>query len=88
MKINSGFVMRTIAGESMLVPIGESSGRVNGIISLNPIGASIWSALCEKCDREYALEKLLEEYEIDRETALADLDEFTARLKELGLIIE
>lgn len=88
MKLNSEFVLRTIAGESMLVPIGETSGRLNGVISLNPIGASIWTALAEKCEPSYALDRIVEEYDIDRDTAAKDIDDFLNKLKELELMIE
>lgn len=52
MKLNGNFVLRDIAGESMLIPVGEASGKVNGIITLNESGVVIWNALNEKCDKD------------------------------------
>lgn len=86
MKLNGNFVLRDIAGESMLIPVGEASGKVNGIITLNESGVVIWNALNEKCDKDYAVSKLTEEFDVDDDTAKADVDAFISRIAELGLI--
>ena len=86
MKLNGNFVLRDIAGESMLIPVGESSGKVNGIITLNESGVVIWNALNEKCDKDYAVLKLTEEFDVDDDTAKVDIDAFIAKISELGLI--
>lgn len=86
MKLNGNFVLRDIAGESMLIPVGEASGKVNGIITLNESGVVIWNALNEKCDKNHAVSKLTEEFDVDDDTAKADVDAFISRIAELGLI--
>ena len=88
MKLNKNFVLRNIAGESMLIPVGEASGKVNGIISLNGSGVLIWNALSENFDRDLAARKLTEEYEVGFDKALEDVDAFIGRMSELGLVEE
>lgn len=38
------------------------------------------------CTKEELLDSLLAEYEIDKETASSDIDEFVGKLKEAGLL--
>ena len=86
MKLSENFVLRSIAGESMLIPVGEASGRVNGIITLNEVGVLIWNALTERCDSAYALEKIMEAYEVDDQTARTDLEAFLEEMEKLGIL--
>ena len=86
MKLSENFVLRSIAGESMLIPVGEASGRVNGIITLNEVGVLIWNALTERCDPAYALEKIMEAYEVDEQTARTDLEAFLEEMEKLGIM--
>lgn len=39
MKIKDSFILRKIAGEDMVVPVGESIADFNGAISLNETAA-------------------------------------------------
>lgn len=86
MKLSENFVLRSIAGESMLIPVGEASGRVNGIITLNEVGVLIWNALTERCDPAHALEKIMEAYEVDEQTARTDLEAFLEEMEKLGIL--
>lgn len=87
MKINKEFVLREIAGESILVPSGSQAKKVDGIIALNPVAALIWKALCEKADYQYALEQMLDTFEVSEEEARRDLDEFLDQMENNDLIV-
>ena len=86
MKINGEFIVREIIGECVLVPVGETALRFNGIISLNPVSAVIWKGLLENKDRDRLLEDILEEFEVERDQAAADLDEFLQLLRQNQLL--
>ena len=45
MKIKEGFVLRTIAGSNIVVPVGAASIDFNGMITLNDSGAFLWKEL-------------------------------------------
>ena len=45
MHISENFVMREIAGERVIVPIGEEASRFHGLITVNDSGAFLWSIL-------------------------------------------
>lgn len=86
MKINFEFVHREIAGDHVLVPIGKTSSVFNGLFPLTETGAFIWELLPEAESEEYIVNKLLEEYEIDRETVQNDVAEFLSKLREFRII--
>lgn len=85
MKINKELVMREIAGDFILVPVGNTILENNGLFVLSEVGARIWEILPEACDENDIVNVLLEEYDVDRQTLADDVAEFTGRLRELGI---
>ena len=86
MKIKEGFLLRKIADLHVVVPIGEASMDFNGVITLNESAAFLFGQLQGDITRETLLERLLEEYEVERETALLDIDAFFSHLREANLL--
>ena len=86
MKIKKGFVIREIAGQSVVIAVGSASKIFNGIIKLNETGKLIWTKLAEGADREETVAALLEEYEVDRATVEKDYDNFVNTLLGAGII--
>ena len=83
MKIKEGYLLREVAGSNI---IGEGELNFSGVITLNDVGAFFWRNLEKGCTKEELLDSLLAEYEIDKETASSDIDEFVGKLKEAGLL--
>ena len=88
MKIKGTFVLRDIAGDIVIVPVGETALSYNGMITTTPTGAAIWKALENGSSREDLIQMILNRFEVDLETASVDTDEFLGRLREMGLIDE
>lgn len=88
MKACSGFILRNIAGEYMLMPAGERIGSFRGAVLLNELSAFIWDKLQAPNTRDGLLAEILAQYEIDEGTAAADLDAALANLEQLGIIEE
>lgn len=88
MRASNDFILREIAGEFMLVPVGAAAARFNGLITMNELGHFIFSALKEEQTEAELVEKITAEYDIDADTALADLREFLQQMRELGALIE
>lgn len=86
MKIKSGFVVREIAGQSVVVALGEASKAFNGIIKLNETGRIIWDMLTEGTEKSDVVDAILGDYEIDRATVENDVDTFVATLKENNIL--
>ena len=86
MKINGEYVLREIAGEYILVPIGNTAMEMNGMITFNEVGVFIWNKLKDECSSEEILKAILDEFEIDEERARNDLNVFLKQLEEAHLV--
>ena len=76
MRIKEGYMLREAAGETVVVPFGEEALNFQGIISLNETGAILWKELEQGCEKKDLVQALLDEYEVDAETAEKDVNEF------------
>ena len=86
MKIAKEFILRDIAGECVLVPTGATTQEFNGLITLSDTGKFIWEHI-EKVDSlDELIGLVLENYEIDKETATKDVVEFVAQLLGNGFV--
>ena len=88
MKLNENFVLREIAGNSVILPLGSASVDLNGMLKLNSSGVLLWNALENGCDLDGLADALMSEYEIDRDTAKNDAQAFIEKLKKFGCIEE
>ena len=69
MKIKTGFVLRRVLDEAIVIPSGEASKSFNGMIKLNDTAAAIWEAIEAGKSREEIAKGLSEEYGITLEKA-------------------
>ena len=88
MKIKDTFLMKEIAGNYVVVPTGNELVNLNGMITLNDSGAVLWGLLENDTDKESVITGMLKEFDIDRETAEADIDEFLDLLRKIGALDE
>ncbi len=87
MKTKKGFVLRDVCGENIIVAEGIENIDFNSIISLNETAAFIWKNVKDKdFDVERMAEILLEEYDVDKETAVKDCKALAAKWLEAGII--
>ena len=63
MKINRNFCVREIAGDFILVPVGEAALEFSGIITTNEVGALIWETLQQDVTMEQLVQKITDEFE-------------------------
>lgn len=87
MKIKDGFVLREIAGEDIVVPIGNNIADFNGVIRLNKSAAFLWRALEEDITKNDLIKSLIQEYQIDKNLAIKDVEEFINILQENKAIV-
>ncbi len=86
MKIKDGFVLRKIADVHVVVPAGDVGVDFNGIITLNETAAFLFGQLQKETSKGALLMQLLTEYDVDNETAMADVEAFCSQLEEANLI--
>ena len=86
MKIKREFVLREIAGDILLVPAGKTALDLNGMVTLNAVGAEIWKMLPEVKDADEITARLLEGYDASAEEIKTDVVAFLDKLRELGIV--
>ena len=86
MEVKKQLVLREIAGDYALIPVGDTVIKNNGLFSLSETGARIWELLPQADSAEELVEALLEEYDVDRETLSRDVDEFLEQLRQLEIL--
>jgi len=85
MKLKEGFILRTVAGQTVALPVGGVT-NLDMMITLNGTGKFLWEKLAVGAEKNELVEALLEEYDVDRERAEKSVDTFVKRLKELDFL--
>lgn len=86
MKFLHEFVTRDIAGEKILVPVGNTALDMNGLITVNEVGARILELMPEAETEEDIVKSILDEYEAPEELVRRDVTAFLGELRKIGLI--
>jgi hypothetical protein len=76
MKIKSGFVVRSVGGENIAVPVGERAKTFKGMIKLNETGHYLWKLFSEENTEAAAVKALCAEYDVDESIAREDVKKF------------
>ncbi len=86
MRIKDGFMVREVSGETLVVPVGEQSIDFKSVIRLNETGAFLWNKLSEDATEDELVDAILNEYDVDRDTASDDIRRFVEKLEDAGII--
>lgn len=79
-------VYRIIAGEAILLPISKETQVAGRLFSLNETGAFIWEMIDGQRNLAEILIEVVNEYDIEENTAGEDLISLINELQELGAI--
>ena len=85
MKLKDGFILRSVAGQSVVLPVGGDLD-LNMMITLNETGAFLWEKLNEETDESALVAALLAEYDVDEATAKAAVAAFVQKLENNGFL--
>ena len=86
MQVSKDYLLRTIAGETILIPSGAAAQKFNGLVTVNEIGAFIWDILKTPTDLEGLVSRITAEYDVDADTARRDAEEFLDELRNVGAL--
>ena len=86
-KVSPNYVHRTIAGQHVLVSIGEGLADFRGYIQLNDTAAFLWEQLQEGRTKDELLRAMVGHYDVDEETAIRDLDSCLELLLSKNMIL-
>ena len=79
-------VTRSVAGETIIVPIASGVGDLDSIYTLNEVGTSIWRLVDGHRSTGEKAESIATEYEVTREEADRDIAAFLGELRDAGLV--
>ena len=88
MKIKEDYVLREVAGQNIVVPIGSEAVNFNGIITLNNSAKKLYKQLQVESTFDECVNLLLDAYEVTLEQATKDVKTFLEILKENNLLNE
>ena len=88
MKRSKDFIKRKIGTQYVIVAVGAATKKFNGMISVNSTGSFIWDQLEQSMTMEELVDAILQNCEIDAETATAHATQFVNTLKGVGAIAE
>lgn len=86
MKLKDGFILREIAGRTVVLPTGDDL-NLNMMITLNSTGKFLWTRLEQEVTEEELVAAVLAEYDVDEATAKSAVEAFIAQLNANGFLI-
>ena len=86
MKIRNGFIIREVGNQPVVVAVGAASQFFNGMIKLNSTGEFLFKELKKDKTEDDLVKALTDKYEVDEETARADVHAFVETLAKPGII--
>ena len=86
MKIKSGYILKKVAENYIVVPVGARAKEFNGMITLSESSAILWKLLEKGAEKEDMITALLAEYNVERAVVENDVEKFTKKLTEAGLV--
>ncbi|MBO7364581.1 MAG: PqqD family protein [Lachnospiraceae bacterium] len=87
MKLKKGFLIRQLSAETVLVPVGKRSFA--GLVRLNRTAAFIVQQIRdEDVTEEQILARVLEKYDVDRDTAMRDIGKVLGILRSVNALEE
>ena len=88
MKVSNQFILRTIADEHLLIPVGDAAIHVKGLIALSESGALLYHKLKDGSTRQELTAALTAEYDVSEEEAARDVEAFLDQMRQLNMLVE
>ena len=88
MKIKDGYILKTVAGCSVVVSSDVETMDFTNMLNLNGTGAFLWENLENETTEDELAKKLLCEYDVDEAVSRKDVSAFLENLRGAGLLDE
>lgn len=86
MEFKKKYLLRSVAGEHILVYVGQADGGKKRIITMNDTAASVWNAIPAASDDEDVVRAVAEEYGMEPDAVRADCAELLDKFREMGIL--
>ena len=73
-------VVRRVGDETLLVPVSSGIGDLDSIYMLTDVGTTVWALLARPVAVGTIVDAVCEEFDVAREVAAKDVDEFLSAL--------
>lgn len=81
-----GLVLKEVAGNYLIVPVGKTMVNFSRVININEAGAGLFRLLEKGTTQEAMVQSLTQNYDIDPATAAADVAKFLEKARANGLL--
>ena len=85
MKIKDGYMLRSVAGQQVVLPVGQNMD-IDVMITLNDTGAFLWKCLETETTQAQLVDAVLAEYDISAEDADRYITAFVKNLESHGFL--
>ncbi len=79
-KVKDEYLLKEVAGEYIVVPVGKEAVSFHGVINLNETGKFLFENLTKPISILELVSKLTEEYDVNEEQAIKDVKLFVETL--------
>lgn len=86
MKVAPNFEMVKIADDYMLIPVGDQMDAFNGTVVLNDVSAFLLEKMKNDMSEDELVRLTTEEFDVDFETAQADVKMVLDEMMRIGII--
>ena len=86
MKLKKGFVLHDIGEDHLMIATGKAAKDFNGLVRSNSTAQFILKLLQNDTTESLITDALVEEYDIDRETAAKDVHNLIEKLNAEGFL--
>ena len=88
MKLSDEFILRRVVDTAVLMPYGKKLVDLNGMLSLNSAGAFLAEQLRDETTFDELVRRVVEKFDVEKETAKRDVAIFLEQLKTHGALVE
>ena len=88
MRLRAGFCVHKVLDETIAVPTQEAAHYLSGLASMNETGEFLFQLLQTEQTKESLIEAMLENYDVDVQSAEADVSSFIEILRQNNLVDE
>ena len=87
MRIKEGYILKDVANQYVVVPIGNEAINFNGMLRLNKTAKLLFEALREEKEIKDLVLLLQEHYDINEDDALRDVKDFLSVLESKNILL-
>lgn len=86
MKLNENYILKTVAGMPVVVPVGDAVNNIRGMITLNGPAEIIWKSLEDGKGYDEIVSLIKSEYDAPEDVIRADTNAFLEKLRNYKIL--